>query len=211
MTPAEHFARYVVGALQPSTRLTPAQLLALASTLGPGPSGRAAFVHGVALQPASFDVDVVDTYRAALGRDPDPSRISYWTHLLAASGGAALPAFRQQLWSSSEAFTHAGGTDAAWVAALYRQVLGWDPPVARVAAWEARAVTAGRPAVAAAFDSSPDAAARRVRALYVRILGRSGRPDRVDHWASVMLHAGTVAVEVGLAASDEAFAAAQHP
>lgn len=111
-------------------------------------------------------------YRDYLGRSPEPGGLQTW--LAAMSKGMTIRDMRASILASGEAYARAGGTDPAWVTALYRAVLGRAPGGAERDHWVARMrAGASRTAVARGFLLSTEHLAHEVDGYYRHLLGRS--------------------------------------
>jgi hypothetical protein len=79
---------------------------------------------------------VTDAYERYLDRRPDPDGLRWWVDRLADATTAL--SLRVQLLGSEEYRSRAGGTPGAFVAELYRDVLGREPDAAGEAHWRGR-------------------------------------------------------------------------
>ena len=111
-----------------------------------------------------------------------------------------------ELYGSPEFRRRAGGTDRAFVRALYAEILGRDADAAGLAHWESvlRRGVSHRD-VAAGFYASVESRRDRVEALYQRILRRSPDPGGHAHWAEVLQTEDDVRLAELLAASQELY------
>lgn len=111
-------------------------------------------------------------YRDYLGRSPDPGGHRTW--LAALGRGMTIRDMRAAILASDEAYARAGGTDPAWVTALYHAVLGREPGDAERDHWVTR-MQAGlsRTGVARGFIFSTEHLAKEVDGHYRHLLGRS--------------------------------------
>jgi hypothetical protein len=85
--------------------------------------------------------------------------------------------------SSVEYYVQSGGTDQAWVHALYRDLLDRDPDAAGEAGWlNQLASGTSRFTVAHGFATSVEHQTRSVAGYYDRFLGRSADVSEVAGW-----------------------------
>ncbi len=100
---------------------------------------------------------VLRLYQAALGRTPDAGGLAFWVNRL--SSGATLDVIAGQLRLSPESIALYGEqpSDAAFIDALYRNVLGRPADTAGAGFWLDRLATGtSRDAVIVAFSESPE-------------------------------------------------------
>ncbi|WP_421118430.1 DUF4214 domain-containing protein [Aquihabitans daechungensis] len=90
--------------------------------LGSGETTRPAVIEGLMETAEYRGLDVDRTFTRFLDRAVDPSGRTYWINSI--GNGKALWRFRAQLFGSSEYFTKAGGTNAAYLEKVYFDVLG---------------------------------------------------------------------------------------
>ena len=145
---------------------------------------------------------VAGLYTAILGRPADSAGLQYWT----VGFGERPDGIAESLYASSEYFAKAGGSDAAWVQALYRDTLGRPASSSEVAFWTGVLQNSGRRSVATRIYSSPEAANLRINYLYQQLLGRAADAGGLVFFRTVVAQLGTSAVAVDLAASPEYFA-----
>jgi hypothetical protein len=121
---------------------------------------------------------VTADYQKFLGRTPDPASLAGWTNAL--QHGLRDEQFEAALAGSPEYLADHGGPGAAWVQALYQDVLGRTPSSLEVNAWLgalAGGVTPNQ--VATIFTTSAEHENDRVIADYQQYLGRSPEPGVV--------------------------------
>lgn len=153
-------------------------------------------------------VELTRTYRSALGRQPDAAGLDHWlAHV--ASGGS----FRQvaaAVHGSPESYARAGGTDEAYVDALYQRLLGRSAEGGARTFWSAEVARLGRTRVAARILATPEARLHRTDSLYPRVLGRSADRAGREYWAGRLTTLDDLRVAVILAASEEAITRAER-
>lgn len=154
-------------------------------------------------------VMIDDLYQVVLGRPSDPSGRDYWLSQMA--GGLRFEQVAANFFGAPEYYDRVGGTDAAFVTALYDAILGRSADSLGLGFWvdqlETGAVTPYQ--VAAGFYASPESRQDRVTDLYQRILGRQPDAAGLAHWTERLLTVDDVELAATLAASEEFFAAAQ--
>ena len=141
-------------------------------------------------------------YRDTLDRDPDPAGLAHWTGEIR-SGRRTVASVAAQFYASGEYYGRVGGTNAAWVTALYDALLHRSPDAAGLAYWTGRTASKGRPAVAAAMYGSLESRKDRVEALYQALLGRSADAAGRTYWAGRIATEGDLALAVHLVTSAE--------
>ena len=180
---------------------TDAETAAGVSRLADG-SSREAVVLDYATSDEWVTVLITHYYESTLGRAPEPAGLRNW---IGAIGAGMSPAdVAAQFYASQEYFLRSGGTNEAWVADLYREILQRDPDAAGLENW-VRATDNGRarPDIAADFYGSMESRATRVTDLYQTLLGRS--PDRsgLTTWTEVLRNGRDIELAAMLASSTE--------
>lgn len=177
-----------------------------ADGLGPNPSvmarrGDAAWT--VLLSADGRGAAATDLYVQALGRPIDGSGLAYWSQVLL---GTSRPEVLARLTGSTEFYRTAGGTDAAFVAAVYRSVLGRGPEAGGTAYWVAR-LGAGMPSlqVARSLTASPEYRRQQVRAAYRRVLDRAPDGGGEAYWTAKLASTRVEVLLASLAASRELY------
>jgi SpoIID/LytB domain protein len=147
---------------------------------------------------------VDDLYQRALGRDPDPDGKAYWIAQI--NGGLTVEQLGVLFFGSREFFLRTGGTDASFVTALYRAILGRDPDPGGQQYWEGQLGQggAGLDDVAAGFYQSLES--RRDRAVVLHLETRGEAPSEPARaiLAERLLSADDLVVAAEIAASPEA-------
>jgi hypothetical protein len=142
-------------------------------------------------------------YAELLGRAPEPGGDAYWTAVLQ---GRAVTDLRVFLMASDEYAARAGGTDMAWIDALYRDGLGRASDPAGLQYWLGRrSAGASRILVAAGIALSDEALIGRVDRLHLDALGRQPSPPERAAGVAVVRAEGERVLASRLYASDEAF------
>lgn len=199
-------ARFVVDRYQtvlgraPETNGLDFHLARLASG---GAETRQNFVWAMLFSVEGSRQEVDRAYGDLLHRSADPAGRSYWTQHLQ---GHDVLDLRVLLLSSPEYRNRAGGTDQAWVVALYDDILGRAPEPAGLAYWTGQAGSGvPRPLIAAAVYAGDEALARRTIDYYQEILHRNPTAaERVAGRATIR-RSGERGLRAELLASDEAF------
>ena len=200
-TPAEAF---VTAASRDFVRRfpTPTQLRQLAGQLDSGRLTRAQLVAAYGTSDAWIGAAVDGYYLTTLGRAPDPTGRRYWIEELRSGTPSAEVA--AQFFASTEYFRRSGGTNQAWIRALYLGILGREPDPAGWAAW-VEAADNGNPRVgiATTFYQAPESRAKRVRELYLALLGRQPDADGLRTWTDVLRNGRDIELAIRLASSAE--------
>lgn len=139
---------------------------------------------------------IAASYQTYLGRAPDPAGAAGW--LTAMRGGLTVQTIEAGFIASDEYYAGAGGTDAGWVAELYRHVLGREAAPSEVTAWTAALAQGGtRQQVAMGFLVSYEHLTDVVDTYYRQLLGRGIDPAGAHGW--VVAIQGGVRVEAVIA------------
>jgi dienelactone hydrolase len=167
-----------------------------------GQGTRAAVLTRLTVSDAWLGAIVTDLYTATLGRPPDVSGLAFWVETLR-SGRYSVARVAASFLAADEYHARAGGTDEAWVAALYREVLGRPATAGDVEYWVAQAGLHGRGSAARNVYGSLESRRDRVTELYEHLLGRRPERDGLDYWADRVAREGDLALARSLAASAE--------
>jgi hypothetical protein len=126
---------------------------------------------------------VSEDYSQLLHRTPSAAEVSSWVALM--KNGLSDEQLLAAFISSPEYYMLAGGTDQAWVEALYRDVLGRAADGAGEAAWVGRLASgASRFGIAYAFATSTEYESLVIAADYQRYLGRIAAPSEIAGWVN---------------------------
>lgn len=142
-------------------------------------------------------------YQELLGRSTDADGENYWTDLLTARGVLEL---RVLLLASDEYYLSSGGTNQAWLNALYNDVLGRGTDGPGEAYWlDLLDIGLARPSIAGAIYHSDEALSGRAESYYQGALSRS--PSLAESLAAIALirASGERYLRAQVWASDEAF------
>lgn len=128
-----------------------------------------------------------ESYTRYLGRGAEPAGLAYWLSRMHA--GVHIEDMQAGFIASDEFYARGGGTDAGWVALLYRTVLGRTPAPSEVA-WWVGAIGSGmnRGSVALGFLYSTEHLTTVVDGYYVDLLGRHIDPSGKASWVGLIQH-----------------------
>ena len=149
--------------------------------------------------------EVDRAYDDLLDRGADPTGRSYWTDHLQ---GHSVVDLRVLLLASDEYRNGAGGTDQAWIEAVYLDVLGRGADPSGLTYWLGQAQSGvARALIAAAIYQSDEALGRRAIAHYSDVLNRT--PSEAERLGAVatIRRLGERGLRAELLSSDEAFEA----
>jgi len=147
--------------------------------------------------------EVDRAYQSILGRSAEPSGSRYWTAHLQDHDVLDL---RVLLMSSDEYVRRSGGTNRAWITALYRDVLGRKAESAGLSYWTQVADRGvARPIIVAGFYLSRESLGNRTDAYYRIVLDRAPTAAERAAGASTIAAEGERSFYARLWASDEAF------
>lgn len=145
-----------------------------------------------------------EAYQAAFGRAPDAGGFDFWMTNLRAGVLSPEDLYSTFLYSNEMYSVQGGGTDAGYVTALYRALLGRDPDSAGLQYWTSQlAAVAQRRSISDGFWYSQEKYLLRVDEAYQLFLGRGASQPEREYWASVARNFGATAMRSGLMASDE--------
>lgn len=148
---------------------------------------------------------IVPAYRQFLNRNADQGGIDFWTQQL--QHGLTDEQMQGGFIASPEFFNNAGGTNKAWIDALYEALLDRHADSAGEEYWLNQLKGhESRLEVANDFTGSPEGLGDRVQQTYQRYLGRKAGPSEVDFWVG-QYHQGKTNEDIvtGFLASDEYF------
>lgn len=170
---------------------------------------KAAFTRTLATSSEWIGVEVDALYAKALGRTADAAGREHWRRLVV--NGMRLSDVGVQFYASAEFWQRSGSSNGAFIANLYRQILGREADRAGLAHWAAQ-MRSGmtRTQVAANFYASLESRRDRVTGLYQSILGREPDVAGREHWAERLLRDDDVRLAEMIATSQEFFNRAQH-
>ena len=144
---------------------------------------------------------VDDLYQRALGRAADPDGRAYWVAQL--GKGTKLEAVGVLFYGSREYYLRNGGTDGAFVGALYRDILGRSADSGGLGYWQDRLTSrrAKTDDVAAGFYVSLESRRARATALFGQVVG--GSPGAgTDALANRLLSVSDLTLAAEIAASN---------
>jgi RHS repeat-associated protein len=152
-----------------------------------------------------FATIIRPAYQQFLGRPPDDGGLAYWINQMAQ--GLTDEQLQAAFIGSPEFYNHSGGTDKAWVDAMYQNLLGRAPDPGGENYWIGQlAAGAGRGAVAYGFAASLERETTRVQEDYQKYLGRKGSDADVSFWVNLFKQSVTNEdVITGFVASAEYF------
>ncbi|HVX14394.1 MAG TPA: DUF4214 domain-containing protein [Pirellulales bacterium] len=120
-------------------------------------------------------------YAKYLGRAADAQGLAAWTTLM--QGGLSDELLEAGFIGSPEYYQHSGGTNKAWVDAMYENLLGRAADPAGEAVWLAALANGeSRTSVAYGFAASPEREAEVIRGDYSTYLGRNPADAEVASW-----------------------------
>jgi hypothetical protein len=148
----------------------------LASGISPG-----AFAAALTHSQEYYQRFVQATYEQYFGRAADAAGLSFWTGQLQA--GLSDAAFEADLIGSAEFYARSGGTDQAWVDALYQNVLGRPADQQGQNYWISQIQSGvSRTAVAYGFLTSAEHEAQVITDDYQHYLNRSPNAAEINYW-----------------------------
>lgn len=142
-------------------------------------ASRDAIVQGFLNSPERRAGIVDDWYDRYLGRSLDAGGRAYWLGVWAQTGAESVEA---GILGSGEFLTRVGGTNQAWVDAMYMQVLGRTGSAGERQFWVDKLATTTRPILAQAFVSSDEHRLLNTAGWYRNYLGRSPETGGAQFW-----------------------------
>lgn len=168
-----------------------------------GDQSRQTFVYTLLFSTEGSGQEVGRAYGDLLGRTADATGASYWTSHLQGHGVLDL---RVLLLASDEFHARAGGTNAAWIEALYLDVLGRaSDPTGRQYWLDLADAGTPRPLIVAGLYLSDEALERRVDAYYQETLARAASPAERSEGVAYIRTYGERQLRAKIWASDEVF------
>ena len=188
---------------------TPAQQNLTAPGADPNAWARRRAVDHLATTPEARTHLVQERYRWVLGRSGDPGGVAYWARAL--TNHTRTPEqLTASLLASNEFFRKAGGTDGAWVDAVFQQQLGRGPDPTGRTYWIAKVASVGRERAARLFLSSTGTRRERVRDLYDALLDRAPTADELTKGIAIIGTDGEDGFTIRLASADGTYLRAQQ-
>jgi hypothetical protein len=141
-------------------------------------------------------------YQQYLGRQADQTGTNYWISVWSAAGGPE--AVQAGIIGSVEYYHAAGGTDAAWVSALYHSILGRDVDQKGLAYWTDYIKTHGKESVVLGFVTSDEYRLALIDGWFQTYLGRTLDAAGGQFWLNMMKNGETQEqIQAGILGSDE--------
>ncbi|HVX60075.1 MAG TPA: carboxypeptidase regulatory-like domain-containing protein [Pirellulales bacterium] len=120
-------------------------------------------------------------YVKLLGREADDSGVTYWTGRM--HDGLTDQQLEALLVSSDEFYANAGGTNLAWIDAIYKLLLGRAADSSGESYWTGQlAADQSRQQVAEGIANSAENDAQLINEDYFHYLGREADPDGLAYW-----------------------------
>lgn len=142
-----------------------------------------------------------DLYQTVFERSADAGGRAYWLDQI--RRGLTLESAGVEFYRSAEYFQRSGGTNASWIGALYRDLLGRSADGGGVAYWVGQLERGGQPrsAVAANFYRSSESRRDRANEIHRDVLGGPLADPGLQQWADRLAWVGDVRLAAELAAS----------
>lgn len=180
------------------------ELVSYTAALSTGQLTRGQLITSYATSEEWIGYIVDQLYRSTLGRAADPSGKAYWIDVI--RGGRTPAQVAAYFYAGIEFFERSGGTNRAWVSALYREILGRSPDSSGLAFWTGLADSGTpRSEIAYSFYQSIESRRTRVIDLYRRLLQRNPDTAGREYWADVLRNGRDIELAVFLAESREYF------
>jgi hypothetical protein len=144
-----------------------------------------AAVASALVHSAEYYTNLIEAdYSQLLGRPADPMGLAAWLDLMQHHGWTDQQ-LQASIASSAEFFHDAGGTNADWIGAVYKLLLGRPPEQRAVGFWEGQ-LAGGQTLyqVALRIANSAENNTNLINDDYTHYLGRSADPNGLDFWLS---------------------------
>jgi hypothetical protein len=165
---------------------------------------RSAVADAITSSPEYRSTLIRGAYAAFLGRSADAGGLASW--LGAMTRGMTIQQMEGGFISSDEYWAQAGGTSAAWVSALYRDVLDRPASAAEVGYWAGRlAAGTTRYDVAMGFLLSTEHLSTVLDGHYVTLLGRHMDPSGQGSWVGAIQRGARIEQVIGGVVASEEF------
>lgn len=153
------------------------------------------------------NIIVTPAYQQFLGRAPDAAGLSYWVSLMQFNG-LTDEQLEANFIASDEFYAHAGGTNVAWVDAMYVDLLGRPPDAQGEAYWvQQLALGVSRYTVAYGFAASLEREQQRITDDYMHYLGRQPDAQGLNYWLNLFAAGATNEdLITGIVSSNEYYA-----
>lgn len=149
------------------------------------------------------DIVIERTFRQVLGRFAGPSDVAYWRNRMDIGTWRRMTA---SLYGSAEYYDKAGGTDEAFVAALYRDLLGRTGDPVKLAAWvrDLQRLPSRTELAVRWLSTTVEVSELRANLLFLDLLGRplTGVTDQ-RYWGGRYRQADEPFLEVALVTTAE--------
>jgi RHS repeat-associated protein len=206
--PAEKKGAYVAGAYEDVLgRSVDASGLAYWTTQLDSGQARTVVANLIDHSAEYFATIITPAYQQFLGRAPDAAGLAYWVGKM--QNGLTDEQLEAGFIGSPEYYTHSGGTNQAWVDAMYNNLLGRAPDAGGDAYWiQQLAHGANRTSVAFGFAASSERESEHITADYLKYLGRVPDGAGLSFWLDQFVNHGKTNEDLitGFLASDEYFA-----
>ena len=143
---------------------------------------------------------ISELYQTVFQRSADGAGRAYWLDQI--RRGLPLESVGVEFYRSGEYFTRSGGTNRAWIEALYDDLLGRTADGGGVSYWLGQ-LAAGQPrsAVSANFYRSNESRRDRAGSLHEDVLGSRLADPGLQQWADRLAFVGDVRLAADLAAT----------
>lgn len=141
------------------------------------------------------NLKIVEAYQNALNRDPEPAGAAYWMGALRRGQLSPEDLYSTFIHMDEMFYTQGGGTNAGFVTALYRELLGREPESGGLQYWTARLNTGEpRSTISNLIWFSPEKYDVRTNQAFQTFLGRQADPGGLTYWSGVAKSYGPTAM-----------------
>ena len=147
---------------------------------------------------------ISEAYNRALRRDPEPAGLSYWLDSLRKGPLSPENVYSTFLTSDEMYNVQGGGTDAGYVTAMYRDLLGREPEVEGLVYWTSRLGRGeSRKSISEGIWFSAEKYYVRVSEAYRQLLGRDASLEDQKYWSQVARSMGPTEMRSQIMSSQE--------
>lgn len=166
------------------------------------------FAHSFVRRDEYRILRIDDAYRTILNREPSSTGRNSWLTRIR-TGQIAVDDLPRLFLGTASFYSNAGGTDTAFVSALFQFVLKRTPSQAAQEHWASLVATRGRQWVVNAIYNSVESSRIRANDAFVTYLGREASSAERVEWGSFIRTRGQAAFRSAILGSSEYWERAQ--
>jgi uncharacterized protein YkwD len=133
--------------------------------------------------PENFQHFITNAFQSYLKRNPTASEMAFWVNAM--TQGMSDGQVEASFIGSQEYIGDHGGSSAAWISAMYQDLLGRSAAQFEIDQWMQKMSDGMSPGdVAYGFASSPEREGQRIGNTYQVVLGRKASTPEVSYWVN---------------------------